>query len=263
MKRTAEKRISITGDSKASSRNALKLLNSILELSVQRQVTENQIAIILYALAGARDPALIVRFPAVLAICARRGIELHSQNLLGRYWESSPKRQNLEKLLLISAELFRREDIAAPLNLVKIAESLKSRHGDLLSRDYLQLSNAPRVYLADMQGVLQQFAGDLKKTPGLPEAKPRLLLSARAGDFLDRLFSEKQKELVFKKLKGQHLSKTEREYYSRVVKKKLVAIADTEIQEIALSLCSSGRSVSQDALWRRRGSCLAKEPAGG
>ena len=38
---------------------------------------------------------------------------------------------------------------------------------------------------------------------------------------LDLLFSEKQKELVFKKLRGQHLTKTEREYYSRVVKKKL------------------------------------------
>ena len=253
MVRMSEKRISVSGDLKASSRSALNLLNSILDLSVQRQVTENQITVILYALASAQDPALISRFPAVLAICARRGIELPSQSLLGRYWESSPKRQNLEKLLLISAELFRREGIVAPFNLVKIAESLKSRHADLLPGDYVQLSNAPPVALAEMQSVLQQFAGDLKKTPALPEVHPCHTGSVQAGDLLDRLFSEKQKELVFKKLKGLHLSKTEREYYSRVVKKKLAAIADTEIQEIAVSLCRPGKSGSPGTLRRQRG----------
>jgi hypothetical protein len=43
--------------------------------------------------------------------------------------------------------------------------------------------------------------------------------------------------LVLKKLSGQHLTKTEREYYSRVVKKKLAAISNSEIQELAASLC--------------------------
>jgi len=51
--------------------------------------------------------------------------------------------------------------------------------------------------------------------------------------FLDLLFSDKQKELVYKRLKGHHLTKTEREYYSRVVKKKRAAIADPEMQELA------------------------------
>jgi len=117
-----------------------QLLNSILKLSDQRKVSEPQIMIILDALAGAQEPALVSRFPAVLAICGRRGIELSSSNLLGRYWESSPKRQNLEKLLFVSAELFRRENIAAPGHLGQIAESLKNRHAALATADYVQLA---------------------------------------------------------------------------------------------------------------------------
>jgi hypothetical protein len=54
------------------------------------------------------------------------------------------------------------------------------------------------------------------------------------------LFSEKQKDLVFKKLKCQPMTKTEREYYSRVVKKKLTAIADEEMQEVAALLGGPG-----------------------
>jgi hypothetical protein len=255
MEHTTEKRVSTTDDPSPSSRSALNLLNSFLKRSVERQVTENQITIILYALAGAQDPALISRFPAVLAICARRGIELPSQTLLGRYWESSPKRQNLEKLLLVSAELFRREGIAAPSNLVKIADSLKSKHAEILAADHVPLSDGPPVALADMRCVLRQFAGDLKKTPTVREPQPRLTWSIQTGDFLDRLFSKKQKELVFRKLQGQHLSKTEREYYSRVVKKKLIAIADTEVHEIAVGLCRAGRSALPDTPGLR-GHCL-------
>lgn len=51
------------------------------------------------------------------------------------------------------------------------------------------------------------------------------------------LFSPKQRELVLKKLKGRMLSKTEKEYYSRVVKKKLLAIANEQLFRTAQRLC--------------------------
>ncbi|MBW1909756.1 MAG: hypothetical protein JRJ11_09490 [Deltaproteobacteria bacterium] len=53
---------------------------------------------------------------------------------------------------------------------------------------------------------------------------------------LNPLFPRKQKELVLKRLKGEPFTKTEREYYSRVVKKKLEALASNEIREIATKL---------------------------
>ncbi len=221
-----------TAASENSPRDALHLLNSILELSGQRTVSQPQIMIILDALAGAQDPALVSRFPAVLAICCRRGIELDSANLLGRYWESNAKRQNLERLLFISAELFRRAGLAVPHHLRQIAESLKTRHAALASADYIQLLSGPRVAVADMLSALKQFAAE-RQMDRKPLAAPTPRSgSAHLGQQLELLFSEKQKELIFKKLKNQHLTKTEREYYSRVVKKKLAVIAAPEIQEL-------------------------------
>ena len=236
-----------------SSKDAVNILNSILQLSGQRQVSENQIMIILDALAGAQDPVLVSRFPAVLALCARRGIELSSQHLLGRYWESSPKRQNLEKLLFTSAELFRREGIPAPRNLPQIAESLRARHAGLSSAAEVRLTGGPVVAMTDMRAALQQFPGQVGqpiRKPGKPAAAAEIRRSGSAhlSNLLDLLFSAKQKELVFKKLRGQHLTKTEREYYSRVVKKKLTAIADSDIQELAASLGSAAhRTLSRKA----------------
>jgi hypothetical protein len=48
-----------------------------------------------------------------------------------------------------------------------------------------------------------------------------------------QLFSPKQKELFQKKLKGEPLSKTEREYFSRVVRKKVSALANSELHLLA------------------------------
>ena len=53
---------------------------------------------------------------------------------------------------------------------------------------------------------------------------------------LSRLFSPKQKELFLKKFKREKLSKTEREYYSRVVKKKVLALANSELHRLARKL---------------------------
>jgi len=53
---------------------------------------------------------------------------------------------------------------------------------------------------------------------------------------LSTLFPPTQKELVLKKLNGEPLTKTEQEHYSRIVKKKLEALANSEIRKIASSL---------------------------
>ena len=47
------------------------------------------------------------------------------------------------------------------------------------------------------------------------------------------LFSDKQIELIWKRLNGEVFNKTEREYYSRVIKKKLTAIASLQLHHIA------------------------------
>lgn len=51
---------------------------------------------------------------------------------------------------------------------------------------------------------------------------------------LSTLFPRKQREIIEKKLAGQKLTKTEQEYYSRVIKKKLQAIQDLQALSRAL-----------------------------
>lgn len=50
------------------------------------------------------------------------------------------------------------------------------------------------------------------------------------------MFSPKQKELFKKKLEGLPLTKTEREYYSWSVKKKVSALANAELHRLAQRL---------------------------
>ncbi len=53
---------------------------------------------------------------------------------------------------------------------------------------------------------------------------------------LSQMFSPKQKELFKKKLEGLPLTKTEREYYSRVVKRKVATLANGELHRMAQRL---------------------------
>lgn len=53
---------------------------------------------------------------------------------------------------------------------------------------------------------------------------------------LSQVFSKKQKELFMKKLKGEKMTKTEREYFSRSVKKKVLALANSDLHKLATKL---------------------------
>ena len=53
------------------------------------------------------------------------------------------------------------------------------------------------------------------------------------------LFTSRQKELLAKRLAGQPFTKTEQEYYYRVVKKRLKALADERVYQMARKLVFS------------------------
>ncbi|MEW6079740.1 MAG: hypothetical protein AB1724_18180 [Thermodesulfobacteriota bacterium] len=76
------------------------------------------------------------------------------------------------------------------------------------------------------------FAQDAEKTKQIKEQYENLSLEYA----LSQLFSPKQKELFKKKLQGELLTKTEREYYSRSVKKKVSALANPDLHRLAQKL---------------------------
>ena len=58
-------------------------------------------------------------------------------------------------------------------------------------------------------------------------------------DALSELFTEKQKQLLFKMLNHEAVTKTEREYYSRAVKPRLRALNNPDLQSLASTLLSA------------------------
>ncbi len=91
--------------------------------------------------------------------------------------------------------------------------------GASLSAD--RLKNSFRNYVVQQAG-----------TGRLQEQKNALELEL----LLSELFTVRQKELLSKRLAGKPLAKTEREYYYRVVKKRLKALADERLHQLARTL---------------------------
>ena len=53
---------------------------------------------------------------------------------------------------------------------------------------------------------------------------------------LSQIFSPGQKEILLKKLNGEVLSKTEKEYFSRTIRKKVAALANEKLHQLAKNL---------------------------
>lgn len=56
------------------------------------------------------------------------------------------------------------------------------------------------------------------------------------SDSLLQLFTPRQTELIFKRLRGSSLTKTEAEYFSRAIRPKVRALADEELHRLAVKL---------------------------
>jgi hypothetical protein len=97
------------------------------------------------------------------------------------------------------------------------------------------------ISVKDIQNTLRDYTVKVKSaalestgtTSGRETKTDMQQQSTELDACLDRLFSPKQKDLVFKKLNSESFTKTEREYYSRVVRKKLKAIANSQVVDIA------------------------------
>lgn len=202
-----------------------------------KKMSRLQIGALLEELAGSMDTRLIEGFPVVLANCAHRGIKLDWDALLAANARDRDKTRSLEKLLLLSWDLLDNEGLERPIGLESIVEPLRSRYGDLLASDRVELESGVSLSTERLRNAVRRYAADLPTSTSARErAHNRQLRSFQLNLHLSTLFPPKQKELVLKKLKGEAMTKTEQEYYSRVVKKKLEALADTDLRKIAVTL---------------------------
>jgi hypothetical protein len=197
---------------------------------------------VLEGLSGSEDSRLIEAFPVVLANSFHRGIRLDINDLLSRHDQGAQERTDMEKLILASLDLIAEEGLEQPDGLDRIVDSLRLKYGNLLEQEALEMGRNRSVSTERLRNTLRRYAADLDRSESaLEREKNNQLRAFRMNLHLSALLSSKQKELVLKKLKGDPLSKTEREYYSRVVRKKLEALANSELHKIAATLIKKQR----------------------
>jgi len=192
---------------------------------------------LLAELVDSKDLRLVEGFPVVLANCAQRGINLDFAALLAKHKPRSRKRQALEKLLLASSDLLTRQGLEKPEGLEKVSASLKAKYGDLLAADLLSLGRKVSLSTERLRNALRRYSANLETSRSRrKKEKAKQRRSFQLSYYLSTLFSVKQKELVLKKLNGEPLNKTEQEYFSRTVRKKLEALANPEVKKVAAAL---------------------------
>lgn len=176
-------------------------------------------------------------FPVVLANSAEKG--LFGYDLTRAHLEQLPDVLRFDLLLAMSLALY---------NVLNLKFSWADKLQKSFSAEQEKEFNAFLEKLKrneDLEVAGQVMSGSRLKSVfnnyfTQTQSKLSELLSAKEEHSLEytlsQVFSPKQKELFLKKLRREKLSKTEAEYFSRVVKKKVLALANPELHRLSRKL---------------------------
>lgn len=182
------------------------------------------------------DRRLWEGFPVMLANTLEK--DLFNYTIVLKHLNTNKENNLLRKLVMMSLALYTFLELE-----FSFADRLyKSTYfDDMLFRDFLNhfknkrdLSNfndgmsAERV-TNTFKNYYQRAEFDLKEVIDLQD-------EFEFEYAMSQIFAKKQKELFLKKLKREELTKTGREYYSRVVKKKVLALSNTDLHKLAVRL---------------------------
>jgi hypothetical protein len=198
----------------------------------QAQVDPNDL---LASLAQSADTRLLEGFPVVLANALSGGGPKVDLTKAEAQLEALEERKRFRQLAMLSFYLF---DLYGLGELRQKAQGRQHLRDDEDLKKQLDENRALKLH-----GNRELDPDRLKKTflnyvvrareGRSGEEKARVSDEFRREFYLSLLFSPRQKDLLYKKLHGEPMTKTEREYFSRVVKKKLMALADPDLYRLA------------------------------
>jgi len=174
-------------------------------------------------------------FPVLLLNSAENG--LFNYNKVKKHLISA-EQKNLDYLLLMSLILYEnlgleflwmkeiRKQIpfsneAFSKKLKEFKKELEFRFGTILI-SATRLINIFRNYLQSKEKTFEEILSQ----------KEELSLEYA----LSQIFSPRQKEILLKKLNGEILSKTEKEYFSRTIRKRVAVLANEKLHQLAKNL---------------------------
>jgi len=187
-------------------------------------------------LAGSKDSRLVEGFPVVLANALEKHREKVDLAAAEHFLKDEPARARFRKLTALSLYLF---DVFGLEKLRPTEPAGRSDRENLLAELRNSVEHNEPLALhpgsLDLERVKKTFLRYYLRASEVQasETKANLREEFRREFYLSQFFAPKQRDLVEKKLRGEPLTKTEREYFSRVVKKKLLALADPDLHRLA------------------------------
>jgi hypothetical protein len=184
-----------------------------------------------------QDLRLWEGFPVVLANSAEKG--LFDSDKVNSYLKKPFEKSYFSSLTLLSLALYKFFNLSFAW-----ADKLHKPFSEARKKEFSGFLNSLKNN-SDFQVAGRQMSADSLKSVFnnyFNQSQSRLKELLSVGDelsleySLSQVFSPKQKELFLKRLKREKLTKTEKEYFSRVVKKKVLALANAELHRLSQKL---------------------------
>ena len=184
-----------------------------------------------------KDTRLWEAFPVLLANAAQE--YSFDQDQILKNLKTREDQESFQNLLLLSLALYQYYHLSFVWS-NQLKKQLSDQDLEQLRKFRNNIAHSDVFYVGKKRFIPDRlfeifnnyFKKDAEKAKQLKEKYEDLSLEYA----LSQLFSPKQKELFKKKIKGEPLNKTEREYYSRAVKKKVSALANPDLHRLAQKL---------------------------
>jgi hypothetical protein len=198
---------------------------------------DNNANLTLADMVKSRDLRLLEGFPVVLANSAEKG--LFDYDKVNRYLKKPFDKSYLVSLVVLSLALYKLFNLKFSWA-DEFYKSLPSNGKKEFNGFLEKLKNNTDFNVAGREMSVQRLKTVFNNYFSQSQAKLNELLSVKDELSLEyslsQVFSPKQKELFLKKLKREKLTKTEKEYFSRAVKKKVLALANPELHRLSQRL---------------------------
>ena len=183
------------------------------------------------------DPRLMEGFPVIAANASES--PLFSLENIDSLLKSKTQKKMFRQLLSLSFAVHGSYHLTFP-ELTRIAKTLPAGDRTLVKKYKDSLTHNRPIKIADMildaERIKNTFELYFEKTAEKTKQKKQRYDELSLAFALSQVFSPKQRELFNKKLEGLPLTKTEQEYYSRAVKKVVIALANDELHGLARRL---------------------------
>jgi len=184
-----------------------------------------------------RNMRLWEGFPIILVNCAEKG--LFNYDKVKKYLKKVSEKTNFTLLVALSLALYKLFHLKFSW-VNELYNCLPDKRRKKVEEFLEKFKNNTDFYIADQKMSAQRLKNIFNNYFRQTQSKLNELLSIKdelnLEYLLSQIFSPKQKELFLKKLKREKLTKTEKEYFSRVVKKKVLALANSNLHRLAQRL---------------------------